>query len=666
METVILIAGISWLMRSTALQHEAPSLRFQILTILQRFVTRTFSVGTSIFTFIVIPALAIPAIAAPLWETGDDTAGPGSFSSSEPPAGPPVWERASPLDMPEVTYSSGPTPKQPVWITPAVAPPPAPTPAAKAAPVEPVVAQDGKVQLPTADKIAAELGYKQSEFKKYVEEFASSISLGPHSNAFRRLCARDENACRLLADFHAQASNAKRERRKVRHKGKRFRITEENVAQAQRFDFPVLANSLKVASVDQLTALSAKSFEEKDCPRNLSAALAIKAEEYFPDAQARKLAHQLFEHSRPCLQATDEIYERLHLRWALYALYEGDKARAKELLLAANNSSNSTEKYRVLYWLGRIAVDGQPKENEYWTALMNQFPLSYYAIDAAVKLNKDPMQMITQRKVGGLKRESADDPELNRMVRWLEGLYVYKQSNAVAKWASWIVRANEGELDVDVLLYLSSLKIASGLYRSNIQMLFGYFRKNPTALNTEGLKLLYPRPYYDMISEATKGKIDTFLVMALVRQESGFDARAVSRVKAKGLMQIMPGTARRIASQGHRKLLDEKENTKMGVKYLLTLSEEFGGTVELVLAGYNAGPHKVDEWLRRNPDRKADPLLWNDLIPYMETRDYVVSILRNNYLYLRLYGSSSDKSQEKLFSSELVRELLAKSATASK
>ncbi len=267
--------------------------------------------------------------------------------------------------------------------------------------------------------------------------------------------------------------------------------------------------------------------------------------------------------------------------------------------------------------------------------------------------------MITQRRVGGLAREVPNDPELNRMIRWLEALYAHKQSNAVAKWASWIVRANEGELDVDVLLYLSSLKIASGLYRSNIQMLFSYFRKNPEALNKEGLKLLYPRPYYDMIQQASQGKIDEFLVMGLMRQESGFDSRAVSRVKAKGLMQIMPATARRIASQGHKKLMNEKENTKMGVKYLLTLSEDFGGNVELVLAGYNAGPHRVTEWLRRNPERKSNVLLWNDLIPFMETRDYVVSILRNNYLYHRLYGGKL-QDDGKIVSSELVRTLMSK------
>ena len=151
--------------------------------------------------------------------------------------------------------------------------------------------------------------------------------------------------------------------------------------------------------------------------------------------------------------------------------------------------------------------------------------------------------------------------------------------------------------------------------------------------------------------------------MGLVRQESGFDARAISHAHAKGLMQIIPQTARRLASRGQYKLLNEKENTKMGVKYLLELAGGFENSVELVLAAYNAGPLRVTEWLRRNPDRKRDILLWNDLIPYMETRDYVVSILRNNYLYARLYGNR-EPAAAGLFASDTVNALVSKAAAA--
>lgn len=587
-------------------------------------------------------------VASRIWDGGDDVAAParGTPDLSDAPSGPPIWEKGN--SEPVRSAKDAKTEEPPIAAKP-VAP----------KPIENLVSSDGKVQMPSIETIAAELGYKVPELKRYAEDFAKSVSSGPRSQAFHRLCARDEDSCRLLADFQAQASDAKRARRRARHRVKRFRITEENVSQAQRFEFPVLANNLKIESMERLTSLAEKSLKETECPRNLSAALSIKAEEFYPDEKVRTLARALFDHARPCLAAEDEIFERLYLRAGLYALYDGNPQRARDLFKEAMRSNNSTERYRVLYWLGRIAYDDKKGDNEYWTELMNRFPLSYYAIDAAATLGKDPVDMITQRKVGGLKREAQNDPELNRMIRWLEALYTYKHSSAVGKWAAWIVRANEGELDVDVLLYLSSLKIASGLYRSNIQMLFGYFRKNPAALNGEGLKLLYPRPYFDLVQDAAKGKADPFLVMGLVRQESGFDARAVSHAHAKGLMQIIPQTARRLASHGHKKLLNEKENTKMGVKYLLQLAGDFDNSVELVLAAYNAGPNRVVEWLRRNPDRKKDLLLWNDLIPYMETRDYVVSILRNNYLYLRLYGSREPASAG-IFASDTVKALMAK------
>ena len=94
------------------------------------------------------------------------------------------------------------------------------------------------------------------------------------------------------------------------------------------------------------------------------------------------------------------------------------------------------------------------------------------------------------------------------------------------------------------------------------------------------------------------------------------------------------------------------------MKYLVQLGAQFDGSAELVLAAYNAGPNKVYEWLKRNPERDKNLLLWNDLIPYMETRDYVVSILRNNYLYSKLYGNSESVPAENIFSSKLVRQLL--------
>lgn len=515
------------------------------------------------------------------------------------------------------------------------------------------------LQMPNPESLALELGHKPKDFAKTVDDFALALSQGSASQALKRLCIKDEESCRLVKDFQEQAADAKRERLKAKRRGRPIRVTEKNLAEVQAMEFRQVLSAVRVGNEKELARLTDLSLTTSTCPRNLSAALVVESEDYFPEDGIRAKARELFEHARPCLQETSASFERLYLRQGLYALYEGDKARAKELLLKAKQAKISTEEYRVLYWLGQLEQTGdKAKENPYWTELQAKYPLSFYAIESTVSLGKDPMEMIAQRKMGEMKRSMEDDLELNRMIRWLEALYLFKKSSAVAKWASWIVRSNEEVLSVEVLHYISTLKIASGMYRSNISMLFSFFRKNPQSLNEEGLKLLYPRPYFSLIDETSKGKIDTFLVLGLVRQESAFDPRAVSRAKAKGLMQIIPQTARRLASQGHKKLMDEKKNTEMGVKYLLQLGNKFQGSAELVLAAYNAGPHKVESWLKRNPDRTRDLLLWNDLIPYMETRDYVVSILRNNYLYYRLYGEGEIEPQ--VFHSQLVKDLIQK------
>lgn len=268
------------------------------------------------------------------------------------------------------------------------------------------------LDLPPIEKLAEELGYKPNEFKKFVEDFAASLSAGPQSAAYRRLCARDEESCQLIKDFHNQEWSAKANRKRQRQKVKRFRITESNIAQAQSFDFRVLVSSLKTEDENKLYQLAELSLKETQCPRNLSSALSVKAEEYFPSVKARGVSKDLFEHARHCIQQDDFAYERLFLRQALYSIYDGDKQKAREYLVLAKQAKTNTERYRVLYWLGRLAHESGVKgsDNIEWKELMNEFPLSYYAIQVAVSLKQDPLEMITQRHLSGLKRVANDDP----------------------------------------------------------------------------------------------------------------------------------------------------------------------------------------------------------------------------------------------------------------
>ncbi|HEY7679023.1 MAG TPA: lytic transglycosylase domain-containing protein, partial [Terriglobia bacterium] len=147
--------------------------------------------------------------------------------------------------------------------------------------------------------------------------------------------------------------------------------------------------------------------------------------------------------------------------------------------------------------------------------------------------------------------------------------------------------------------------------------------------------------------QATAAKLDPYLVAGLIRQESEFDPRARSRSNARGLMQLLPSTARTVA----RKVPDSRArryqlaalytpdvNLVYGTHYLRQVLDRFNGNVEYALAGYNAGPERVDEWLRNGPYEDAAEFV--ESIPFTETRDYVQAVLRNAALYRQLYSDN--------------------------
>ncbi len=174
------------------------------------------------------------------------------------------------------------------------------------------------------------------------------------------------------------------------------------------------------------------------------------------------------------------------------------------------------------------------------------------------------------------------------------------------------------------------------------QLLATMFRENPDAISRPAMEMLYPMRRFDLL-KSYQALVDPWVVLSLIRQESAFNENARSRVGAVGLMQLMPSTARRIAAVSRRQLLEPATNIKIGVKFFSKLLDRFDGDVELSLAAYNAGPEKVDLWKRRYP--VSNRLLFMDLMPFRETREYVASIARNYYWYLKLYGNEDFDSR---------------------
>lgn len=161
-------------------------------------------------------------------------------------------------------------------------------------------------------------------------------------------------------------------------------------------------------------------------------------------------------------------------------------------------------------------------------------------------------------------------------------------------------------------------------------------------------RYIYALGHYDLIAPAALANdLDPMLVAALIRQESLFDARALSRAGAKGLMQLMLPTARAVASaRGDAPPSDEdlyrpELSVTYGTHYLRDKLAEFGDEVEVALAAYNAGEAKAREWaalpvrkppalIKEHPHLRAfDPDLFMELIDYAETKDYVRRVRYN-------------------------------------
>lgn len=142
------------------------------------------------------------------------------------------------------------------------------------------------------------------------------------------------------------------------------------------------------------------------------------------------------------------------------------------------------------------------------------------------------------------------------------------------------------------------------------------------------------------------GPVEAPLVLAMTRQESAFDHEAVSQAGARGLMQLMPATALRIAKLLHlpfsapRLTKDTHYNVTLGRAYLGSLIDDFSGSYVLAVAAYNAGPSRVHEWMGMfgDPrDKRIDAIDWVESIPFTETRNYVQRVLENLQVYrLRL------------------------------
>lgn len=367
----------------------------------------------------------------------------------------------------------------------------------------------------------------------------------------------------------------------------------------------------------------------------------MKAEEFLPDPTAKTAALALHEKASQC--GNDEYADRARFRRALFLINDNQCGEAEPSLVRLSENPDGEFSTRALYWRYYCAhaAGNEPLAGLLKRRMYQDFPLAFHSLIASQ--GKGPDLLVNLSTVEPMVQfRSSTVPLVNPWLERIEWLEQAKRKDL----AMDILRAISGDLDraeLPVQLYEAVLFERLGDQIGKFKALSGIFKVDPNWITQSTLQLFYPVKRWDELQKHKK-KVDPYLAAALIRQESGFNEFARSPVGAMGLMQLMFDTARRMERVSRREVMDARTNIRLGVKYFSSLLDRYQGDIELALAAYNAGPERVDDWKKRYV--MSQKMLFLDLIPFRETRDYVALITRNYYWYVRLYGGHKSDASE--------------------
>ena len=305
----------------------------------------------------------------------------------------------------------------------------------------------------------------------------------------------------------------------------------------------------------------------------------------------------------------------------------------------------------ALYWRGRIYEDEERNFGQaanYYRRVADIYPDYYYAILARQRMSVLGTQPAAVPAPALASAQKPPAPELITELPENDTHLIKARLLANAALNEYIapeIRAADGSAQWGALAQ-AEIYVSYGEYTRALQSMkqskISFFMQPMTQVPAVYWHLLFPQPYWtELVADSGANGLDPYLVASLIRQESEFNAGAVSRAKAYGLMQLLPSTGKSVAKKEGIKrfstlqLLDPSINLQLGTRNLKGVLDRFGGQVEYALAAYNAGDAPVRQWLTTGDYKDIPEFV--ESIPYSETRDYVQAILRNREMYRQLY-----------------------------
>jgi soluble lytic murein transglycosylase len=296
----------------------------------------------------------------------------------------------------------------------------------------------------------------------------------------------------------------------------------------------------------------------------------------------------------------------------------------------ASGSRTPTVRTKGYYWAGRAAeAAGDRATADRWYAQAADLSDLFYGQLASERIGralKAPGNTANPAAIPASVRAAYMNGDVARATRYLGRTGQYADQGRFIRKI-----AEDARSDTDHAL---AVELAQAIDRPDLSVMVG----RSALVNGHSD---YTLAGYPSVSVPGPHAPQFTLIHAIARQESQFDRTAVSRAGARGLMQLMPGTARETATRlglpyNATSLNDPGYNMQLGSTYIQRMLDYYGGSYPLAIAAYNAGPGNVNKFIRANGDPRTpgvDVIEWIEKIPLSETRGYVQRVLENAVVY---------------------------------
>lgn len=337
-------------------------------------------------------------------------------------------------------------------------------------------------------------------------------------------------------------------------------------------------------------------------------------------------------------QPKDIIEAEWHAGWYALRLSNDGKTAAAHFQRALKTATRPLSLSRGYYWLGRAAEAGGPGKAADYFAQAARFSATYYGQLAAARINRKGINVRYPSPTATERTHFAGRRAVRAIHRLTETGHAHRAR------ALYVALAREltspGELAI-----LAAMAEKKGEHRLSLQVGKIAFHRG---LNVAALA--FPTgviPQNANISGSGKA-----LAYAIARQESAFDKAAISKANARGLLQLLPTTAKSVARKhgivySKAKLTrDAAYNATLGAHYLGQHIADFDGSYVLTFIAYNAGARRSRQWIEKYGDPRGKPIDfvvdWVENIPFTETRNYVQRVMENYQVYKVRLGQTSD------------------------